>query len=508
MSHGSATVRRWAAVLGLIGGFALLVGQARAVGPAAVYLTWTGDPTRCMTIHYHVEHGVDVGSTVWYRRPGTTAWQSHQARSHSVPGLDRQVYTAQLDRLMPDTRYAFRIGGDPYIRQFATMPTEPTRPIRFAVGGDVYRDHDRAAAMFDQLAGRDMDFVVLGGDIVGDAGLAGRAGLWANFLEMASTHLVAADNRLIPMIPVIGNHEVTHGGFGRTAVDAPNVHAMFAYPPMRGYGVVDLGDYLSLLTLNSGHTASLDGEQSDWLDQTLSDRRKRHVMHTFAVYHVPAWPAERSANLPSHRAVRDHFIPLFDRYQLDAAFEHHEHTYKRTLPLRNGEVDPYGTIYLGNGGVSEIEGRDPDPPGSWANGGRWYLARSAQTNHMILVTVDGPYRSFQAISPAGHTIDQLRVRDGWACPIVYAGSARLPGPWLVWLATGTSVLAGVQIMGLALWWRTRQAATGRAGLPWQLTGAGLRWVWRSCRFTTGQWPGVFRTGCDNATTTKRGPGQS
>jgi hypothetical protein len=44
---------------------------------------------------------------------------------------------------------------------------------------------------------------------------------------------------------------------------------------------------------------------------------------------------------------------LFDRYGVQLAFENHDHTFKRTYPLRAGKLDPRGTVYLGDGCLSE-----------------------------------------------------------------------------------------------------------------------------------------------------------
>ncbi len=57
-------------------------------------------------------------------------------------------------------------------------------------------------------------------------------------------------------------------------------------PGPQGYNVLDCGNYLSLLLLDSGHTHPVEGAQTDWLKQTLAARQ--HVSHVFPVYHVPA----------------------------------------------------------------------------------------------------------------------------------------------------------------------------------------------------------------------------
>lgn len=41
--------------------------------------------------------------------------------------------------------------------------------------------------------------------------------------------------------------------------------------------------------------------------------------------------------------------PLFEEYELTAAFENHDHTYKRTHRIRDGWWIPRGVLYLGDG---------------------------------------------------------------------------------------------------------------------------------------------------------------
>ena len=59
------------------------------------------------------------------------------------------------------------------------------------------------------------------------------------------------------------------------------------------------------------------------------------------------------------RSATKYWLPLFDRYNVVGAFENHVHQFKRTYPLKNGEVvnDTEGTIYFGDGawGINTID---------------------------------------------------------------------------------------------------------------------------------------------------------
>jgi hypothetical protein len=42
-------------------------------------------------------------------------------------------------------------------------------------------------------------------------------------------------------------------------------------------------------------------------------------------------------------------VPLFERYGVKLAFEHHNHAFKRTYALLNEQIDASGIVYIGDG---------------------------------------------------------------------------------------------------------------------------------------------------------------
>ncbi len=122
--------------------------------------------------------------------------------------------------------------------------------------------------------------------------------------------------------------------------------------PETSYATLDFGDYLSLVLLDTGHISKIDGEQTAWLDKTLVERADRP--HLFVANHVPAYPSfrdfEENILEPWTGALnRKHWVPLFERHNVDVVLEHHDHTFKRTHPLKDGVADAGGVLYLGDG---------------------------------------------------------------------------------------------------------------------------------------------------------------
>ena len=409
----------------------------------AVYLTWQRDPATTMTVQWHSPADRKT-SVVNYRANARLVgdWQVAEGTNHALKDSDRQVHWVELAGLEPDTTYEFRIGEGETVYKFRTLPAGPTRPIRFAVSGDVYKEPTLFARMNRLVAARDADFVVFGGDVVyTDYDTASGVEKWYTFLDVWQETMVAPDGRLIPLVAAIGNHEVPDGGFGKTPDDVPYFYDIFAFPGRQGYNTLDLGKYLSLVLLDTDHSHPLEGEQSDWLDQTLADRQD--VTHLLCVYHVPAWPSARSPMNAKNRAVRKAWVPIFEKHNVDICFEHHDHAFKRTHPIRDNEIDPHGVVYLGDGGYSVNETRRPKAPGQWWNGGRWYLANSGQVNFFWFVTLDGDGRKFEAVDPVGHVFDTYTQVDGVDAPTWLASGQGKTPLWMkivMWVVIGLVVL--------------------------------------------------------------------
>ena len=89
---------------------------------------------------------------------------------------------------------------------------------------------------------------------------------------------------------------------------------------------------------------------------------------------------------------------MFERYNVDAVFEHHDHAFKRTHPLLDGRINENGIVYLGDGSWGQI--RRPDPPEK-----RPYLAVTDQAYHVSVHRIEGRERFHVALSDVGRVVD-------------------------------------------------------------------------------------------------------
>jgi hypothetical protein len=101
------------------------------------------------------------------------------------------------------------------------------------------------------------------------------------------------------------------------------------------------------------------------------------------------------------KKIREHWCPLFEKCGVKIAFEHHDHTFKRTLPIRDGKMDPKGVTYLGDGawGVSTRNPALAKP--------RWYIAKAGMVRHLYLVTLYPKSRHVLAINENGQVFDEV-----------------------------------------------------------------------------------------------------
>ena len=382
--------------------------------PAAVFVTWNGDPTTTVSVDWHLLANTDIPA-VEVRGPGLSTWRRYEGSATAFPFSSRTVRRARIDGLRPGSVYELRF-GDARTYKYRTMPARLTRPIRFASGGDTQAGETTFGPMNRIVATRDVDFVLLGGDLAysnGDPRLVAREEAW---YETITRTLVTRDRRLIPVIAAIGNHEVfssrdtteaTALMMRETGVrlgDAPYYRALHAHARERQYSVIDVGDYLSLVLLNTGHTAPVEGAQTEWLRDAL--RQRSAVPYVFPTYHVPGYPSVRAFEGSTSVLVRQHWAPLFEQFGVRVSFENHDHAYKRTVPIRGGRPDSTGVVYIGDGAWGAV----PRPIGREHTEPAWYLATAKSTNHAIFVTLNTRGARFEMVDTAGVRFDTLRAR--------------------------------------------------------------------------------------------------
>ena len=394
--------------------------------PPALYLTWQGDPMTTMTIRWHSMPHDSCASVVKYQRfnettGDSTSWNSTEGCHYPMTYSDRIVHVVELDGLDSGAVYRFRLGENGKnsdVFKFRTMPRDLTKEVRFIVGGDTYGKgkwwcpcirgdqyyYNLLRKNNLQASKKSPMFVVIGGDFAYANGEEGEVERWYKWLDAWKKDMVTPDNLLIPLVPVIGNHETVNNKNKKEwykdkpfvpAEHAPYFYNLFIKPDSLSYRVLDFGNYMSLILLDSGHTYFVN-EQVEWLATKLEARQE--LSYKFAAYHVPAYPSYRGLDDEISTRIRTHWVPLFECFGLDVAFEHHDHTYKRTHPiLTRAKCNSTGVVYLGDGAWGKLRNPKQD---------RWYLAKAQKKYHFILVTLQKHTALFQAIDNDGRVFDE------------------------------------------------------------------------------------------------------
>lgn len=366
-------------------------------GPDTLFLTWQQDPTTTMTIQWIGPETIGT-SSIQYATLESPLWQIAKPITKPYPNTALNVHRCELTGLKPGTEYQFHFGDPDQELRFRTMPAKATDTLQFVSGGDC--GVNLHAIGTNILAARQEPyFALIAGDLAYDNGKSPE--VFTQFLRNYHHHMVDSQDRLIPLVSCLGNHEV-NGGFKKTRADSPQYLSVFdGFYSERTYGVLDIGDYLSLVLLDTDHISPIAGEQTDWLAKTLAERQDRP--HLIVANHVPAYPSYRppegvNGTTGTGDEQRVHWCPLFERYNVDVVLEHHDHTFKRTHPLVNGLKDKNGVIYLGDGSWGKL--RIPKKPES-----RPYLANVSAAYHMTVHRLEGDQRYHVALEETGRVAD-------------------------------------------------------------------------------------------------------
>ena len=371
-------------------------------GPDTLFLTWHQDPTTSITVQW-VGRDVSTDCSIHFATVENPVWQIGQTKTKPYPNTNWKVHRCEIGGLKPGTEYQFQIAMNSQTTyRFRTMPQKATNTIQWISGGDC--GVDEHAVNSNRIAAKqDPYFVLIAGDLAYDNGTAPET--FTKFLQNYHRHMVDSQGRLIPMVACLGNHEV-QGGYNAPREKGPQYFSVFdGFFSQLSYGVFDVGDYLSLVLMDTGHVSPIAGEQTDWLGKTLKERQDRP--HLIVANHVPAYPSYRPAQGESGKTgtgedQRKYWCPLFERFNVDVVLEHHDHMFKRSHPLINGMKDKNGVLYLGDGSWGKL--RVPKAPEE-----RPYLAAMSSTYHVTVHRLEGDERFHVALNDTGKVADVCRT---------------------------------------------------------------------------------------------------
>ncbi|MFB8118089.1 MULTISPECIES: purple acid phosphatase family protein [unclassified Streptomyces] len=364
------------------------------VAPFGRHLAYGADAKTQMTVSWQVPFAVKRP----YIRIGLEPWAlSHridaEIRHLTTPLLNNgriaaaeQFYVhAALERLKPGTAYYYGVGHDGFdpadtrnLGTLGTFTTAPERaePFTFTAFGDQGVSYH--ALGNDQLIlGQNPAFHLHAGDICyADPSGSGQptdsydARTWDQFL--AQTETVA---KTVPWMVTTGNHDMEawyspdgYGGQnarwtlpdnGPDPVGQPGAYS-FTHGNV-GVVALDANDVSYEIPANFGIS---DGKQTRWLDRRLGELRARKDIDFVVVFFHHCAFSTTNAHA-SDGGVRDAWVPLFEKHQVDLVVNGHNHVYERTDAILKNAVrrtvpigertDPTrdGIVYVTAGGAGK-----------------------------------------------------------------------------------------------------------------------------------------------------------
>mmetsp|Transcript_71466 Transcript_71466/g.149373 ORF Transcript_71466/g.149373 Transcript_71466/m.149373 type:complete len:729 (-) Transcript_71466:17-2203(-) len=423
--------------------------------PCYLYLTLAEDASSAMFVNAHFPSG--TGSV---RFTAVCAAGEGSSASSDGPNCEsisvaaeafgsgyllegnRDVHSALLQGLTPNTRYELllevegkKISSQPHWA-FLTAPAPGTKSqVQLVLGGDMGSSGDVTKlfthAVSPLLASYPLAMVI-GGDVAYDNGMTTCWPAWDDWMARWDKASQMA-GRMIPAVLAVGNHDSGTEAFEKTSPPwvvkeqlpfltffpqetAATPSGVQALKDRRGYHMHRIGDVL-VLAMDSGylHRADTDSDQIKWFSEALNKDKTSLTPATsiMASYHVPIYPStiKRWDNKEWGLGPSGDFVPFFDKYNVDIAFENHVHAFKRTLPLKNHEVaSSGGTVYLGDGraGVSGLG--VPEASDLVTRSKETRLARDSEAiNHFWLLTSEASKVELRAMDPDGNIFDTCEV---------------------------------------------------------------------------------------------------
>ncbi|MFD0686271.1 purple acid phosphatase family protein [Actinomadura fibrosa] len=363
------------------------------VAPLGRHLTFGEDPSTQMRVSWQVPVAVRKP----FVRIGTHPWNLSQKISAEVralhtpagvgasPDVTQYYLHVALERLHPGTTYYYGVGHenfDPATAHLAgtigTFTTAPrgARKFTFTAFGDQGVSY-HALGNDSLILAQNPAFHLHAGDICyADSSGQGKpadtfdARLWDQFL--AQTETVA---KQVPWMVSYGNHDMeawySPNGYGgeearfplpRNGPDPKNLPGVYSFV----YGntaviSLDANDVSYEIPANLNISK---GKQTAWLEQQLKKLRQRRDIDFIVVFfhHCAFSTTNQHA---SEGGVREAWVPLFEKYQVDLVVNGHNHVYERTDAIKGNTVgrqvpiggtsrpETDGVVYVTAGGAGK-----------------------------------------------------------------------------------------------------------------------------------------------------------
>ena len=317
-----------------------VISNATTGSATSKNITWMSNPKSSdakaiMQIAKTSDYDKD-GEAAFKNIEGTSKLQSFLGSSDDNLNKTVRVNKVLTTGLSKNTQYTYRVGDGKQWSEVKTFKTNRngTNTNFFVIGDTQASNQDNVDQIAANLASDgNYSFGIQTGDSVDNAATYSH---WTDVLQMFGGNYIGG----IDMIHVLGNHEYMGDLNGDTAQNIYNL------PNARRYSVEYGNVYVA--TINYTTSKSQLKEDLDWLRQDAKASKCKWKVLTM---HQPAY----YTNVAGSNEMINELVPgAVEEAGIDFVFSGHDHTYARTEPLKDGEVNEKdGTVYYICGSTGE-----------------------------------------------------------------------------------------------------------------------------------------------------------
>ncbi len=314
-----------------------------------------------------------------------------------------------FEGLKPDKLYAYRVGdGNDHWSEWIQFRTAKTdySPTKFVYFGDAQNDvlshWSRVIRMAYQTA-PDASFVIHAGDLINSSHRDSEWAEWykaGGFIHMQWT-----------AIPVVGNHEFYPLERGKPRRLSIQWKPQFTLPveqdlPPELHETVYTVDYqdIRIIVLNSNDKLE---EQTGYIEKQLKSSTAKWNIIT--CHHSVFSPAKGR----DFQFAREHWKPLFDKYNVDLVLNGHDHTYARGhVPVRSSDTSADGslnTVYVTSVSGPKQYQLDREQIKAYASDGYKPDTSAEQTQFYQVITVEDNKLTYVAYTTLGEEYDRAVI---------------------------------------------------------------------------------------------------
>ncbi len=359
---------RFFIIIILILSTAVLYGVQLNNTPERIILSLTAEPATSIAVTWRTNLWCEnprvefMKATAEVNRKGNKIKSSEYKKVRTFPAVSERVkikndiyinsYSAVLQKLQPETLYQYRVGYGKTWSEWEHFKTASVveKLFRFIYLGDPQNNLKSFCSRIFRTAysaAPDAGFMLIAGDLVSRP--------WVDYSWGELFYAAGWITRRLPFVMVAGNHSYYHED---EKDDAENKQHWLWRPhftqPENGPDGLEETAFtyvyhgVRFVVLNGNEKRK---EQSAWLENVLKNSNEKWKIVTI---HHPVYSTGLDRDDPE---LRELFLPVIDKYNVDLVLQGHDHAYGRTYKLKQGRiVSPHkaGTYYVVSVSVPKV----------------------------------------------------------------------------------------------------------------------------------------------------------